>query len=280
MGTKKQAILHTHGDSKIAVKKTPQKPPTLSTSFLTSIADFPCPHGLPTEKPLLCSGHSLLWKFRYKDGRPPTRAPDRLVPMRGGWERRYWYFSHGITIVAGPRTLELWAERGKKTAGSERMLARMAERALGVMLDFTNWQRIAPELTRTAHPHDLSRAHVVIESKRFNPELKPIAGREDTKETGLIFDGSHKDRPELKGPASAEGLKGFDWLTLAGPATLKHHSAALEELRAAISGLELQTEDAAKARAEVMRGLSAVISRLSQPPPEPPSASPPTPKAN
>lgn len=177
-------------------------------------------------KPLRYSAHSLQWKYRLIG--KPQRTPDKIVQMKN-WKRRFWKLK-GVKLIANLHTLEAWVKTGKHT-NPEKAINTAWLKVHKTLIYFLDWQRIAIEPIKTNAPANLSRAHMVLETKELNPYLRPQEGQPGTERVGLVFDKSHKNKPEFIGQQAAEGMIGADWVFLRLP-------AEWEELKQAIGLLE------------------------------------------
>ena len=166
--------------------------------------------GSDTPTKIRISGHRLRWIWRAKGS--TSRKPDRTVRMKG-WTKFIYRWGEGATIVLNPRTMEIWM-RSKPYKNPTRMIYANWGKADRIAREWSAWAQVPIEPIKTDHPADLDKAHMVIETDKLNPILKPEVGKPTSARVGLVFDKSHKDRPELTGRESAEGAIGLDWLLL------------------------------------------------------------------
>lgn len=196
------------------------------------------------------SGHHLKWEFRIEG--QTFRTPKKRVKMRN-WNKDIYYWK-GATIVLNPRTMEVWLKSRPykptmRSSGVLRMIGANWAKADLIAREFSEFAEIAITPVKTAHPLDISKAHLVITSKEFNSILKPMSAIKD--EVGLHFDKSHPNLPEFVGPKSVEGAQGAEWFFTKFPAIVQYqiemdrrfaenlelHLSVLKEIRDAIKEL-------------------------------------------
>ena len=180
--------------------------------------------------------HSVRWDFKLEG--IPKRSPSSIAQMNN-WKKRTWKsytaggtLKRGVTIVANVSTLIIWAYEPRKlnpkkllyTAWNRVDLARRA---------FSEWQRVGISVITSEHPADAQKAHLVIETKKYNEVLKPQADKPNSARSGLIFDKSpgHIDKPEFVGAQSIEAVDGFDWLVLNLPTQIRSLAQTIHEIK-------------------------------------------------
>jgi hypothetical protein len=190
------------------------------------------------ETPHKWSLHAGCWKYAFEG--TTNRKPDTFVQYRG-WSKRIYHFGKA-TIVINKRIVEVWVRH--KAGISDKLIYAAYLKADKAARDFAEFARIAITPIHTPHPSGIANAHLVLKTRAYNEQLKPIAGTEQTERTGLIFDKSHPNMPELTGEYSAHGAIGFDWVCLVLP-------KAFNELRAQIELLKEENKMLAEALSEI-----------------------------
>jgi hypothetical protein len=172
------------------------------------------------------SAHAVKWIWRYKG--TTTRKPSKQAKMRG-WMKRIYHWKN-CTIVLNVHTMEIFT-RSRPYRTTERMLYANWNKADKIAREFSEFAQIAIFPIKTAHPADITAAHLVINNRQVNQNLLPkedkrkFIGKNEAypsaKRVGAIEDGSHPGKVELVGQESAEGGLGMDWLLLDYPSVVR-----------------------------------------------------------
>jgi len=184
----------------------------------------------------IITGHHIKWSYKLI-GTPKLKG--KKVYMKN-WVKRIYYPSNSITIVANPNTLEVWIKKAKPiskkhTKRTIRMLYTAWDKADRAARAFAKRAHVSLEPILSKHPADLHSAHMVVETKKLNKYLKPQAGIKTSEKVGLMFDKSHRNKPEFAGEYSSEGAIGLDWLFLKYPFEFRGMRAEVLEFNQSLS---------------------------------------------
>ncbi len=210
-----------------------------------------------SEKPLrvLFSGHRLRWVW-LKDG-DTMRRPEHEVKMKN-WKtpKKTYSWENGASVVVNARTLEIWM-RSRPYKNPVRMIYANWSKADLLARKFSTWAGIGLMALASEHPADCQAAHLVLESKLLNPFLRPQAGLETSRRIGLVFDHSHKDKPEFTGQESIEGVFGADYMFREFPQEWRMHAKTdaekWGELEAALGQVHSESAKLAEGQAAILK---------------------------
>ena len=160
------------------------------------------------------SAHRLKWIWRVTG--KTARKPDKTIEMRN-WKKAIYHWG-GATIVLNPQTLEVWL-KSRPYKNPTKMIYANWNKADRIAREFSKWAQLGIKAIESEHPSGVAAAHLVAETKRLNPYLKPQEGKAPL--IGLTFDKSHLNKPEFTGSHSVEGAQGADWLFLSFPDRFK-----------------------------------------------------------